>query len=125
MAKKSNKTTKTNGNEHIVESVNSNITSTDTNQDINPNDYQFNSTFTETRCEISYVSLQANSKPLSEMNIMELISLETACNLLCRRFETVAQLDYNNNFKFKEYQRYYEMIFSELERRVVESCKNV
>lgn len=79
----------------------------------------------ETNDVFTYVKLKPTTHGLSELNVMELVALEEACTLLCKRYETIAQLDYTNNFKFKEYQRYYEMIFAELEKRVAESCKNV
>ena len=63
-------------------------------------------------------------KPLSELSITELMSLQQACALLCKRYETIAQLDINNNMLFKEYQAYYEMIFVELGKRIVKHCKN-
>ena len=74
--------------------------------------------------DVSFVSLRPNGTNISELNITELIALEKACALVCKRFETIAQLDFTNNNKFKEYQHYYELIFNELEKRVAESCNN-
>lgn len=74
--------------------------------------------------DVSFVSLRPNGANISELNITELIALEKACALVCKRFETIAQLDFTNNNKFKEYQHYYELIFNELEKRVAESCNN-
>lgn len=71
----------------------------------------------------TYVKLKPTTNSLSDINIMELLSLEQACALLCKRYETTAQLDFNNNAKFKEFKEYYEMIFRELEKRVVDTCK--
>lgn len=62
-------------------------------------------------------------KPLELLDIQSLVALEKACSLLCKRFETTAQLDIRNNAKFKEFKNYYEMIFSELEKRVLDICK--
>lgn len=62
-------------------------------------------------------------KPLELLDIQSLVALEKACSLLCKRFETTAQLDPKNNAKFKEFKNYYEMIFSELEKRVLYYCK--
>ena len=66
-----------------------------------------------------------NTVKLSNISIIELIALEKACALLCKRFETIARLDSTNNAKFKEYQMYYEKIFSELESRVNIICNAV
>lgn len=63
-----------------------------------------------------------NKKTLSSLDISDLAALEKACSLLCRRFETTARLDNNNSIKFKEYKQYYEIIFSELEKKVLEYC---
>ena len=63
-----------------------------------------------------------NKSCISNINIMELIALEKACSLLCKRYETMARIDSGNNSKFKEFKKYYEMIFSELENRVYNSC---
>ena len=60
---------------------------------------------------------------LELLDIQSLVALEKACSLLCKRFETTAQLDIKNNAKFKEFKNYYEMIFSELEKRVLDICK--
>lgn len=62
-------------------------------------------------------------KPLELLDVESLVALEKACSLLCKRFETTAQLDPKNNAKFKEFKNYYEMIFSELEKRVLYYCK--
>lgn len=59
---------------------------------------------------------------LSSLSIVELMSLQQACALVCKRFETIAQLDSNNNARFKEYQRYYEMIFLEIKERIAGYC---
>ena len=64
-------------------------------------------------------------KTLKDLDINELISFEKACALLCKRFETSAQLDYNNHFLFKEYQRYYEIIFNEIKERVATCCSKM
>ena len=62
-------------------------------------------------------------KPLELLDIQSLVALEKACSLLCKRFETTAQLDPKNNAKFKEFKNYYEMIFSELEKRILYYCE--
>lgn len=59
---------------------------------------------------------------LSSLSIVELMSLQQACALVCKRFETIAQLDPSNNSRFKEYQRYYEMIFLEIKERIAGYC---
>ena len=64
-------------------------------------------------------------KTLKDLDINELISFEKACALLCKRFETAAQLDFNHHFLFKEYQQYYEMIFNEIKERVATCCSKM
>lgn len=61
---------------------------------------------------------------LSDLSLSDLFFLEKMCSLLCKRYETSARIDKFNNDKFKEYNVYYEKIFSEIERRVLESFKN-
>lgn len=59
---------------------------------------------------------------ISEISILELIAMEKACALICKRHETAARIDSENSSKFKEYKEYYEKIFSELENRVSNLC---
>ena len=63
------------------------------------------------------------SNKISNISLIDLISLERACALICKRYETTAKLDMVNNNKFKEYKAYYENIFCELEQRVINACK--
>ena len=63
------------------------------------------------------------SNKISSISLVDLMFLENACAILCKRYETIAKLDMTNNKKFKEYKEYYENIFSELERRVSNACK--
>jgi hypothetical protein len=105
MAKKNNKT------KNVVETaeVTTQVTPTPTETSLNntPN-----------------VEIPTITKPnIKSLNVVELIALEKACALLCKRYETMARLDIFDNFKFKEYQRYYETIFEELAIRVAEVCK--
>ena len=69
------------------------------------------------------ISLAKEYGGLNNMSLFDLVQLEKACALLCKRFETSARLDRENNEKFKEYKGYYDKIFSELEKRVSEVCK--
>lgn len=63
------------------------------------------------------------SNKISNISLIDLISLERACALICKRYETTAKLDMTNNNKFKEYKVYYDNIFYELEQRVINACK--
>lgn len=97
--------------------------------DAKSNNYDFTQTSTldnkpMSQIHTTYVENNSEIKLFSDLSITELISYEQACALLCRRFEKSVQLDFNNNLKFKEYQRYYEMIFNELGKRVAEICRN-
>ena len=64
-----------------------------------------------------------NCSKISNVSLIDLMFLEKACALLCKRYETSARIDDCNNRKFKEYKEYYEKIFSELEIRVLNACK--
>jgi hypothetical protein len=93
-ATKNNKTIQVETPELVTE-----VTNTTTDNSNVPS-YETTTTATDKNIDLSYVSLTPNGTHISELNITELIALEKACNLVCRRFETVAQLDFNNNFKF-------------------------
>ena len=71
------------------------------------------------------ISKNRDYDSIKTLSLTELMALENACALLCKRFETTARLDSTNNTKFKEYQIYYEKIFSELESRVNKICNAV
>lgn len=74
------------------------------------------------------VKLTNSIKSLEDLNILELISLERICSIVCKRYETSARLDVINNNKFKEFKTYYDSIFSEMENRIINICnygKNV
>jgi hypothetical protein len=84
------------------------------------NDNNISTTYVE--YDINKVTF-ITKKPLELLDIQSLVALEKACSLLCKRFETTAQLDPKNNAKFKEFKNYYEIIFSELEKRIIDNCK--
>lgn len=79
-------------------------------------------TTTSTEYDINKVTFNTRN-PLELLDVESLVALEKACSLLCKRFETTAQLDPKNNAKFKEFKNYYEMIFSELEKKVLYYCE--
>lgn len=120
MAKKNTKNSKPVQEDMPESAVTPEVNETVSN-DINTHDYDVTAT---KDIDVSFVSLRPNGTNISELNITELIALEKACALVCKRFETIAQLDFTNNNKFKEYQHYYELIFNELEKRVAESCNS-
>ena len=97
------------------------------NEEKSSNDAVHSVELTNDLCDIKKLQNcdSANTVKLSNISIIELIALEKACALLCKRFETIARLDSTNNAKFKEYQMYYEKIFSELESRVNIICNAV
>lgn len=66
---------------------------------------------------------ELKKKELSGVDISDLFFLEKICALICKRYETSARINNSNNEKFKEFKFYYERIFSELERRVLDICK--
>lgn len=106
MGKKVNKTTKEKISKDVV--TNNDNTNVDNKEDVINNN------------EI-YVDAKINK--LSSLNIVELVSLERACSLLCKKYETTARLNNNSNSLFIEYNGYYEKIFNELKVRVLNLCK--
>lgn len=65
-----------------------------------------------------------NTDDLKNVNIVDLISYEKACALICKRYESAARIEYKDyKDKFNKYKMYYEKIFSEIENRVNEFCK--
>lgn len=65
-----------------------------------------------------------NTDDLKNVNIVDLISYEKACALICKRYESAAHIEYRDyKDKFNKYKMYYEKIFSEIENRVNEFCK--
>lgn len=60
---------------------------------------------------------------ICNISLIELVHLENACALICKKYEMAARIDRENNDKFKEYKTYYQKIFEELERRVANLCK--
>lgn len=65
-----------------------------------------------------------NTDDLKNVNIVDLISYEKACALICKRYESAAHIEYKDyKDKFNKYKMYYEKIFSEIENRVNELCK--
>jgi uncharacterized protein (DUF4415 family) len=62
-------------------------------------------------------------KDITTIDICDLIALEKACAIVCRKYETAARIDRDNMDKFREYGDYYQSIFHELERRVINIFK--
>lgn len=66
---------------------------------------------------------RACMKKLIEVaDINALISYEKACAIVCKRYETRARLDGENNLMFQKFSAYYADILKELEKRVEQSC---
>lgn len=61
-------------------------------------------------------------KSFDYLTIQDLMWTEKACALICRKYETTARIDYENNKKLTEFSRYYKMIMDELEKRVINVC---
>lgn len=70
------------------------------------------------------VTFEKKKKMLRDLSYSDLLCLEYFCSKLCKRFETTARLDYKGQVLFKEYQRYYDMIFNEIKERVSSCCSN-
>lgn len=67
------------------------------------------------------IPIEYSNNENNEINdISELIALEKACALICKRYESAARIDKECNGKFKEFTSYYEKIFKKLET-IVES----
>jgi hypothetical protein len=61
-------------------------------------------------------------KPIEILTLEDVIYLEKACALICKKYETTARLDMENNRKLTEFTSYYRTIIDELETRVKRSC---
>lgn len=61
-------------------------------------------------------------KPIETMTLEDVIYLEKACSLICKKYETTARLDMENNRKLTEFTSYYRAIIDELKTRVKQSC---
>ena len=72
--------------------------------------------------ETAKICANPNVIKIEDMGIFDLIALEKACSLICKRYEMSARIDSENHLKFYEYKNYYDKIFSELEHRVKKSC---
>jgi uncharacterized ferredoxin-like protein len=122
MAKTQKKTTK---NSNGVDEINTSVIENNEVSNVTETKENIGSTNNKETVEdvFTYVSLKPSSNDLNKINVIELLALEKACALLCKRYETTAQLDFMNNAKFKEFKSYYEMIFDELEARIVNVCK--
>jgi hypothetical protein len=59
---------------------------------------------------------------IENMSVMELVWLEKACATVCKKYETTARLDLENNKKLTEFSKYYKNILNVLEDRVREVC---
>ena len=73
--------------------------------------------------KIEVSKIMTKTENVSNISIIELLSLENACALICKKYEMAARIDRENNEKFKEYSGYYQIIFEELEKRVFNFCK--
>lgn len=61
-------------------------------------------------------------RPIEILTLEDVIYLEKACSLICKKYETTARLDMENNKKLTEFTSYYRTIIDELETRVKRSC---
>lgn len=121
MAKTQKKTAK---NSNGVDEINTSVIENNEVSNVTETKEDISSVNKETVEDVfTYVRLKPASNDLTKINVIELLALEKACALLCKRYETTAQLDFMNNAKFKEFKSYYEMIFDELEARIVNVCK--
>lgn len=55
---------------------------------------------------------------IKTVSISELMDIEKACALVCRKYETSARLNDNDNFKFNKFKDCYHYIFKEIEERI-------
>lgn len=62
-------------------------------------------------------------KHIKSMSLEELMWVEKACALICRRHETSARIDFENNKKLTQFSHYYKEIMNELEKRVIKVCE--
>lgn len=65
-----------------------------------------------------FVSIPVSSLTEDAEELEMLLNLEKACALVCKHHETIARIDSTNSEKFKEYKRYYEIIFSKISDKI-------
>ena len=134
MAKKNNKNSKTevvnSNSENVIQKYeqSSDLKYDDTSEEYVikvPEDFMKNSNLCVDEQYIKEYTLQTGKEyvGLNNMGLFDLLQLEKACALICKRFETSARLDKEYNDKFNEYKGYYGKIFAELENRVSKICK--
>lgn len=127
MSKKNNKNISSDvvnsTSENCVQNVEQNVELSDSSIKVSENFIKDSKLCVVETLPESHIIPNFNLYKLNNMGLFDLIQLEKACSLLCKRFETSARLDCENNEKFKEYKGYYDKIFSELEKRVSEICK--
>jgi hypothetical protein len=56
---------------------------------------------------------------LNEISITDLIAYEKACALVCKKYEISARINETNDDKFKQYNNCYNIIFKEIENRII------
>lgn len=71
---------------------------------------------------VSKIAPQPSKRFIESMSVMELVWLEKACATICKKYETTARLDLENNKKLSEFSGYYKSILDELEDRVRKVC---
>ena len=134
MAKKNNKNSKTevvnSNSENVIQKYeqSSDLKYDDTSEEYVikvPEDFMKNSNLCIDEQYIKEYALLTEKEygGLNNMGLFDLLQLEKACALICKRFETSARLDKEYNDKFNEYKGYYGKIFAELENRVSKICK--
>lgn len=64
-----------------------------------------------------------NARLIEYASNSELLDIERACAMVCKRYETMARLDGGSNSMFKKFSAYYTEILAELEKRVESACK--
>ena len=61
---------------------------------------------------------------ISTISLNDLVKLENACSLICKKYEIGARIEKEDYDKFNEFKGYHQKLFKELERRIILICKD-
>ena len=78
----------------------------------------------ESNPDFTKIGFATPKKSLDNITMEELIAYKNGCELICKQYENVSRIDNIGYRRFNVFKSYAEMIFNEIERRVVDICEN-
>lgn len=72
--------------------------------------------------DMAKVTVVPSQVSIDTVDIDKLVAYEKACATVCKRYETRARLDGENNAMFQKFSQYYLDIVKEMEKRVEQAC---